>query len=66
MAALINAIDNYTTTQIGENGHVEYGWSNNTREKIAQFSFQLNRTNDNGLKNLQEILKGLLFSLNLL
>ncbi len=63
MAALVNAIDNYTNTQIGENGHVEYGWSNSIREKIAQFSFQLNRTNDKGIKNLEEILKGLLFSL---
>jgi Mg-chelatase subunit ChlD len=63
MAALVNAIDNHTISQIGENGHVEYGWSNNIREKIAQFSFQLNRTNDNGLKNLAEILKELLLSL---
>lgn len=63
MAALVNAIDNYTTTQIGENGHVEYGWSNNIREKIAQFSFQLNRTHEEGLRTLQEILKDLLVSL---
>jgi len=63
MAALVNAIDNYTNTQIGENGHVEYGWSNSIREKIAQFSFQLNRTNDKGIKNLEEFLKVLLFSL---
>lgn len=63
MAALVNAIDNYTSTQIGENGHVEYGWSNNIREKIAQFNFQLNRTNEKGLQTLQEILKELLVSL---
>ncbi len=63
MAALVNAIDNHTISQIGENGHVEYGWSNNIREKIAQFNFQLNRTSNNGLQNLQDILKELLFSL---
>ena len=44
MAALINALDNYTPTQIGENGHVEYGWSNSIREQIVQFNFQITRT----------------------
>ncbi len=53
MAALVNALDNYTPKQIGENGHVEYGWSNDVREKIIQFSFQLVRTNkDSDLKSL--------------
>lgn len=60
MAALINVLDNYTNTQIGENGHVEYGWSNNVREKILQFSFQLTRTNDEGIKELKDILYDLL------
>ena len=46
MAALINALDTYTPTQIGENGHIEYTWSNDIREQILQFSFQLVRTND--------------------
>lgn len=51
MAALINALDTYTPTQIGENGHLEYTWSNDIREQILQFSFQLVRTNDvSGLK----------------
>lgn len=44
MAELINALDNITPTQFGENGHKEYGWSNNLQEKILQFSFQLTRT----------------------
>jgi hypothetical protein len=44
MAALVNALDNYTPTQIGQNGHVEYGWSNSIQEQIVQFSFQLTRT----------------------
>ena len=46
MAAIINALDNYTPTQIGENCHTEYGWSNNMQEKILQFSFQTTRTTD--------------------
>ena len=44
MAALINSLDNHTLTQFGENGHVEYGWSNNVREKIVQLNFQLVRS----------------------
>ena len=47
MAALINALDNYTPKQIGENGHIEYAWSNDIKEKIVQFSFQLVRTSEN-------------------
>ena len=53
MAALINALDNYTSKQIGENGHIEYSWSDNIKEKILQFSFQLVRTSENnGLKDI--------------
>lgn len=45
MAALINALDNFTPVQFGENGHAEYGWSSNSiQEQILQFSFQLVRT----------------------
>ena len=58
MAALINALDNYTPKQIGENGHVEYGWSNDIREKILQFSFQLVRTSSDS--NLKSVLKEML------
>ena len=58
MAALINALDNYTPKQIGENGHVEYGWSNDIREKILQYSFQLVRTSSNS--NLKSVLKDML------
>ena len=46
MAALVNALDTYTPTQIGQNGHLEYTWSNDIRERILQFSFQLVRTSD--------------------
>ena len=60
MTALVNALDNFTPTQIGENSHTEYGWSNSIREKIVQFSFQVTRTDVNGIKNLQVVLKELL------
>ncbi len=66
MAALIDVIDvidNYTNTQIGEKGHVEYGWSNNMREKIAQFSFQLTRTSEIGLNTLRNVLYEILGTL---
>ena len=62
MAALINALDNYTPTQIGENGHVEYGWSNSIQEKIVQFSFQLTRTDN--VKPLQNQLRTMLETLS--
>lgn len=61
MAALVNALDNYTPKQIGENGHVEYGWSNDIREKILQFSFQLVRTNTDS--NLKTVLNDMLATL---
>ena len=61
MAALVNALDNHTPDQLGENGHVEYGWSNNIREQILQFSFQLTRTKDSS--KLQFILSNLLRTL---
>jgi Mg-chelatase subunit ChlD len=63
-SAFIKAIDNYTAKQIGENGHVEYGWSNNSRERILQFTFQVTRTDEEGVNNLKGVLRGLLVSLN--
>ena len=63
MAAIISALDNHTSTQIGENGHVEYGWSNGIQERILQFSFQVTRTDDVGVQRLQTVLKDLLVSL---
>jgi len=63
MAALLNALDNYTSKQIGENGHVEYGWSNNIREKILQISFQLVRTDKNQENKLAIILREILSTL---
>lgn len=46
MSALVSAMDNYTSKNIGENGHVQYSWSNQLREKITQFFFQLVRCSD--------------------
>jgi hypothetical protein len=46
MAALIGALDNYTSKQIGENGHLENAWSTDARERILQLSFQFTRTKD--------------------
>jgi Mg-chelatase subunit ChlD len=61
MASLINALDNYTPTQTGENGHLEYGWSNSIQEKIVQLNFQLIRTSNLNTieKQLADILKTL-------
>jgi len=56
MTALLNALDNYTSSQIGENGHSEFTWSNSTREQILQLSFQLTRCKDDKqIKNLSRI-----------
>jgi hypothetical protein len=52
-SSFIAAMDKHTPTQTGENGHVEYTWSNNPSEKITQFYFQLVRCKENsGLNDL--------------
>lgn len=51
MSSFVTAMDNHTTQQIGENGNVEYGWSNNIHEKITQFYFQLVRSKTNGMNS---------------
>ena len=55
--------DSFISKQFGENGHLEYTWSTNIREKILQFSFQITRTSDNGVRSLQLVLTDLLGSL---
>ena len=60
MAALINALDTHTSSQFGENGHIEYGWSNDIQERIVQFSFQLVRTDAVGITRLQNTLSTML------
>lgn len=61
MAALINTLDNYK--QFGENGHVEYRWSNSIQERILQFSFQVTRTDGTSVKDLAIVLNELLTNL---
>lgn len=60
MAAMIRALDK----QFGENGHLEYSWSNEIREKIVQFSFQLTRTDEKTVEKLRFHLKNILITLN--
>lgn len=52
MEALVNNLENYTSQQIGENGHIEYGWSDSIQEKILQFSFQITRSDENKISNI--------------
>lgn len=49
--------------KIGENYHSEYGWSDNTREKLTQLAFQLTRTSDKiQIANIKTIYRDLLKS----
>lgn len=63
MTALVNALDSHTQKQIGENGHIEYGWSNDIREKICQFTFQLTRTKEREVLNLRTILRDMIINI---
>ena len=46
MSGFINALDQHTKKSIGEKGHIQYGWSNDLRQKICQLYFQLVRSKD--------------------
>ena len=59
-----NAHDNYTEKQIGENGHDEYGWSTNIKERISQLNFQLTRNDINNLHKLRKMTDEILTELN--
>jgi hypothetical protein len=51
--SFISPLDNFTSSQLGEKGTIEYTWSNNIQEQILQLNFQLTRTNDaDTIKNL--------------
>ena len=53
--SVISAIDKVSkiTKQFGENGHAEYAWSEDFKESVIQFYFQLVRTSDTTInKNL--------------
>jgi hypothetical protein len=62
MTTLVSSLDQQNPTQqLGENNHMEYSWSNNIKEKIVQFNYQLVRTSDTNQLNvlkckLQELL----------
>ena len=43
MSALSSALDHI---QLGENNTLEWSWSENTKELLTQFNFQLTRTSD--------------------
>lgn len=60
MAALVQALDNFTPICAGENGHTELAWSNDIQEKIVQFDFQCVRTDSSGLDVLSLVLQDLL------
>jgi len=64
MASLINALDSFTATRQGENGHVELDWSNDIKEKIVQFDFQCVRTTREGVNKLYIILSDILRQLS--
>lgn len=49
-----------TEKKIGKNGQEEYTWSENTKERILQFSYQLTRTTDEKLRSLKLILNKIL------
>ena len=50
---MIKSLDDFTPKQIGENGNVEYTWSNNITEQISQLHFQLTRTNQQSQQMVQ-------------
>jgi len=60
MAALVNALDTSTPKQYGEKGAIEYGWSNDIREKVLQFSGQIVRSDSIIIEEMADILRGLL------
>ena len=63
MAALINALDSYTSMQVGEKGHAEYSWSSDLQEKILQLSFQFTRCDSKMIEFHAETLRNLLQNL---
>ena len=56
----IAAADSMSELQVGENGHVEHGWSKNFIEKVVQFNFQLVRTDVSKHPELEPVLIELL------
>jgi hypothetical protein len=65
MAALVNALDISTPKQYGQKGAIEYGWSNDIREKVLQFSGQIVRSNPERIEEMADKLRELLRRLSL-
>lgn len=65
MTDFIAAFDHSTQKTTGENGHAEYSWSNDLREKIVQFDFQCVRTTHDGMVELSATLSELLRRLSI-
>ena len=65
MAALTSALDEFNKIQIGENGTIEYSWSDEVQELIVQFHFQLIRNaNQNELSIIYEKILSKIFTNN--
>ena len=63
MASVVAAIDGYTPKRVGENGSVQYGWSNDICERISQFFFQLVRVkSEKKMNSLERQLRYILTS----
>jgi len=65
MSSLVSALDSYTPTQIGEKGHVEYTWSNDTKERILQLSSQIVRMDEDHLRQMEVRLTELIHILSM-
>ena len=65
MAALVQALDNFTPIRTGENGHTELAWSNDLQKRVVQFDFQCVRTDAVGVSALSQTLDGILSALAL-
>ena len=46
MSSFITQMDQHQSKNIGENGHLQHGWSNDTEDKLCQLYFQLVRSED--------------------
>ena len=65
MEPIPQLLETLTPKQFGEKGHIEYGWSNDIREKILQWSFQLVRTMEENMFKLERIYYDLLYDLTI-
>jgi hypothetical protein len=65
MSKLINTLDNFVPKQHGENAHMEHAWSTEIQDKIVQFWYQCNRSEDiKRVAQLKNILVELLSQLH--